>query len=413
MECKNCGNDIRPIEIIQKNGKIYKAAYFSKKPYEFNGVKYYRKICEDCIFKKIGRKPRKPNIVNKDYIDILEFDEDTTELFLDYLDERFGITEEKMLKRYGEVEGKIRWDSYREKQAYSNSLEYKKEKYGMTKEEFDDFNKSRSVTEENCIKRHGKEKGLKIWNDYVEKQRINGCTLEWFIEKYGKEDGSIFYKELNKKKACSLENFINKYGEEEGTDIYNKKSTSLDGCILKYGEEEGTKRYEELNKKRGATLSVFINKYGEEEGTKKYENFLQKTSHLYYSKMSQDLFWSVYKEIQNDFQKIFFAELNKEYYFFDNDKETIYLFDFLVYDNKKVIEFNGDYWHANKDTYNENDLINYPNNVQMYAKEVWEKDRVKFDFLKSEGFDLLVVWEKEFKNDIEKTIKKCVEFLND
>lgn len=108
MKCKKCGNEIEQIDILQKNGKIYKANYFSKKPYNFNGVKHYRKLCEICIFDKLGRKPRKPNIVNQDYITILDFDEETKILFLNYLDERFGITEEKMIKKHGEKEGKLK-----------------------------------------------------------------------------------------------------------------------------------------------------------------------------------------------------------------------------------------------------------------------------------------------------------------
>ena len=38
-----------------------------------------------------------------------------------------ALTLENMIKKYGEMEGKIRWDSYCKKQSISNTFEYKKE----------------------------------------------------------------------------------------------------------------------------------------------------------------------------------------------------------------------------------------------------------------------------------------------
>jgi hypothetical protein len=106
-----------------------------------------------------------------------------------------------MIRRHGKEEGIKKWDKYRNLQAESNSLEYKKEKYGWTEEEFKEFNKSRGITLSNMIKKYGKEEGKNVFNSYVEKQRTNGKTLEWFITKHGEQEGKIKYKEISIKKA--------------------------------------------------------------------------------------------------------------------------------------------------------------------------------------------------------------------
>ena len=58
----------------------------------------------------------------------------------------------------------------------------------MTEEEFKEYNKSRSSTKELFIKRHGKEVGTKMWEEYCERQRYT-TSLEYFIKEYGEEDG--------------------------------------------------------------------------------------------------------------------------------------------------------------------------------------------------------------------------------
>ena len=66
----------------------------------------------------------------------------------------------------------------------------------MTLEQFDEYNKSRSCTIENFIKRYGEEEGLKRWNDY--RRRESYCnTREYFIETYGEEEGLKKWNNFN------------------------------------------------------------------------------------------------------------------------------------------------------------------------------------------------------------------------
>ena len=112
-----------------------------------------------------------------------------------------AVTKKVLIKKYGDEEGLKRWNSYCSKQAETNTFEYKNKKYGMSKEEFDEYNKSRAVTYDNLVKRHGKEKGEEIWNNYCERQKVAGITKEYFIESYGKNIGTQKYIDMLKAKA--------------------------------------------------------------------------------------------------------------------------------------------------------------------------------------------------------------------
>ena len=114
-----------------------------------------------------------------------------------------AITLENMIKLYGEDEGQVRWKSYCDKQSYTNTFEYKQEKYGWTREQFNEYNTSRSVTRDNLIRRHGEEEGNKKFDLYCERQSYAGITREYFVEEYGEELGMQKYVDMLIKKAST------------------------------------------------------------------------------------------------------------------------------------------------------------------------------------------------------------------
>ena len=117
--------------------------------------------------------------------------------------EKTTLTKENFIKKYGKEEGNNRWDIYCTKQSYSNSLEYKSKKYGWDEDQFKEFNKSRAVTLNNLIEKHGYEKGNEMWDNYIERQRYT-TSLSYFIEKYGSTHGTLKY---NKYMSTILYNF--------------------------------------------------------------------------------------------------------------------------------------------------------------------------------------------------------------
>lgn len=115
-----------------------------------------------------------------------------------------AITLENMIKKYGLEKGQQKFDEYRNKQSLSNKFEYKQKKHGWTKEKFDEYNSSRAVTIENLIMKHGEKEGVIKWQNYCERQAYtNG--LEYFKEKYGEEEGLEKWLDLNKEKGKSFD----------------------------------------------------------------------------------------------------------------------------------------------------------------------------------------------------------------
>lgn len=133
-------------------------------------------------------------------------------------------TYEKTIARYGEIEGNKRWNNYKNRQSETNTFEYKHKKYGWTKEQFDEYNASRAVTKENLIRRHGEALGLKKWEAYCKRQAYAGITLEYFIEKYGENEGRQKYIVMLEKKASSILKFAHGISNFESTvltEIFN------------------------------------------------------------------------------------------------------------------------------------------------------------------------------------------------
>lgn len=252
----------------------------------------------------------------------------------------------------------------------------------------------------------------------------------------------------------SLKYFIEKYGEIEGTERYNKKCEKLSkankgkssymkgkkhkNCSKEkirnsvinssYHKNIKGKKYEEIHgdgsldklktsMKGVFTIDWFIKKYGEVEGKLKYDERsknISKTSYFReynktnknnYSKISQELFWNIFNKLKLSKDYIYFAELNHEY----SCGITRCNFDFVNIKNKKIIEFNGDKFHANPILYNENDKPNPYTDIS--AKDIWDFDNKKINEVIKKGYDVLVIWENDYKENKTECINKCLNFM--
>ena len=85
-----------------------------------------------------------------------------------------------------------------------------------------------------------------------------------------------------------------------------------------------------------------------------------------------------------------------------------HLKDFL---NGKIIEFNGDLWHANPMKYKETDVITMVNGNKESVKSIWEHDKKRKQAIESKGFHVHVVWEADYGNDPDGVVDACVKFL--
>ena len=263
-------------------------------------------------------------------------------------------TKEHWILMFGEKEGIEKWNRYCELQSKSNTFEYKQQKYGWTKEEFDNYNRSRAVTLKNLTEKYGKEEAEKRFKSYCEKQSYAGCKLDYFIEKYG--------------------------------------------------EQEGTKRYNELNKRKALTLDNLINVYGETLGKEKYFE-LKTKEHNFYSKISKELF----DKLQIKFPNRKFYYVDNEFGLYDEINKKYNKYDFTDNVNKLIIEFNGEHFHAKSP----DDLTFYnPYKPELTAQEQFQFDETKKMCAKRKGYKIYYIWENEYINNTNKIIENCISFLN-
>ena len=304
-----------------------------------DGVKYELSCCSNCLlehFKDCPPKSEKYYYMKANKYGAYSFGYGYEE-YKKICSQTVGITENAMIRKWGEKEGKKRWKSYCDKQAETNTFEYKQEKYGWSKEQFEEFNKSRAVTLELCIERHGEEAGRKMWDEYCERQRY---------------------------------------------------TTSLEYMIEEYGEEEGTKKYKDFCYYRTNSC-----------GSKSY------------SLISQQCFNAIYSHI-NTTNEIYYHDLNKEYSIINNN--TTYNLDFYDKTKNLVIEFLGDYWHANPKRYNSDETIIH-HQKSICVKDIWKYDKQrKRNICKVLNNPVYIeVWESDWKENQYKVMEEILKYYND
>ena len=95
---------------------------------------------------------------------------------------------------------------------------------------------------------------------------------------------------------------------------------------------------------------------------------------------------------------------------FDKEIERRYFYDFC-YCNK-IIEYNGDYWHANPSIYRSGDLIDIHNELKT-VDDIWEADAKRNKAIEDLGYKVKVVWEEDYEKDRDKLVDECVKFLKE
>lgn len=153
-------------------------------------------------------------------------------------------------------------------------------------------------------------------------------------------------------------------------------------------------------------LGYFIDKYGEENGIRKHQDktdkWIKSFKKFNYSFISQELFHSILEHLSDkDKEEVYFATYDREEMKDYKNKEfrlklkkSYVLPDFIHLSSKKIIEFDGDYWHSEA--------------VANPTKEADRDNRII-----ECGYQILHIKEFEYKKDPQKEIEKCINFLKE
>jgi very-short-patch-repair endonuclease len=327
-------------------------SYLTKK--DLIGVTYYLTLCKNCMI------ANHPDFVHKNHSKIFNtlnkfvavaFNINPA-LISDTNKERVP-TYVNFINKYGKKLGTVKWNEYRNKQAITNSFEYKQEKYGWDICEFNAFNKSRGITLQNLIAKHGTDTGTKKYESYINKQRITK-SKEYVVSKYGLRR----WDELCNSKANTLANFMKRHGEDLGLELY-KKYVKRSNESISYASKVANDFFDNLI----------------ESDITLYDGLT-----LYYD--SNDL---------GEFG--LYCKSNEKYYFLD----------FYIKELNIAIEFNGDFFHANPLKYKSNEKLFWFSDIP--AADVWSRDAEKLLAIeKSHGVNIITIWESEYKENPAETI---------
>jgi len=72
------------------------------------------------------------------------------------------------------------------------------------------------------------------------------------------------------------------------------------------------------------------------------------------------------------------------------------IYDLYIPKLNLIIEYNGDYWHCNPIKYNKDYFHTKKNKT---AKEIWVYDENKLDLAKTNGYNIEIIWESDYKRD--------------
>lgn len=84
--------------------------------------------------------------------------------------------------------------------------------------------------------------------------------------------------------------------------------------------------------------------------------------------------------------------------------------DFYNEENNIWVEFNGNYFHANPEIYNKDDVIHLGEDVKLTATDIWKKDEQRKEEIKKQlGVDPIIVWELEYRKNKDYCLRKITQ----
>lgn len=150
-----------------------------------------------------------------------------------------------------------------------NTVEGFIKRYGKEEgtRKFNEFSKKSSHTKELYIERFGLDEGKKKWDEFVNKKTLSSIRRkEYWIEKGYSDQEAVKQIKLLQDNG-SLKHYEKKYGDN-GLEKYLEKNKthsfniSLVGFIERYGEDEGSTRHSQYCKDRGMTFDDLVQKHG-------------------------------------------------------------------------------------------------------------------------------------------------------
>lgn len=217
-----------------------------------------------------------------------------------------------------------------------------------------------------------------------------------------------YSEEESEKLAIEVKNKNNIKGAKKSRNINQEIKKAISKRCIEYWMFKGFSEIEAKEKvsehQATFTLEKCIEKYGKDVGKKRWLDRQEKWHKSYkksnFSKISQLLFWDISSHL-NSLEGIFFAELDQNKKIDKSGKnnemrlklDKVLLSDFIDNNSKKIIEFDGTYWHG---------IVGRGNKNRDCERDI---------IYKKYGYLVHRVSEQDYKNNKEKVIVECLNFL--
>lgn len=80
--------------------------------------------------------------------------------------------------------------------------------------------------------------------------------------------------------------------------------------------------------------------------------------------------------------------------------------DYVNHEKRLIVEFFGDFWHHNPEKYSEDYVNGF---TKRTSTQVWDRDARKIKELREHGYEVIVVWESDWRKDSD----DCLRRIND
>jgi len=247
----------------------------------------------------------------------------------------------------------------------------------------------------------------------INKRKGNGLNVEWLVENRGLSREEAEQKIFNQcstagKTKNELYRRLGKAVSNRQLEFYIERGLTLEDAKVALKERQTT-----------TSLQAYVKKYGQAEGKRRYEKRIQLFSKNWQDKTEEERVTITCKRLKkNKFfsneSYVFFQKLEKErfdnllclygeneYFLYDAVNKKIFFYDFVIPEQKTIIEYHGSFWHANP----ERQPSDWKNSLYSYEESL-QKDKEKKRIAEEHGFSYFVVW--DYQRNCEKTIDKIL-----
>jgi len=234
----------------------------------------------------------------------------------------------------------------------------------------------------------GFKEAFPFWKGHTQYYRL----FKEFDIDISSKNGTNSKQSKNKRKETNLK----LYGSEHN---FKRNSPSRIEWQKRLFDEEGITNVFQRKEVIEKSMLTILEKYGTEFYTKHISSVRGMNV---ISSLNKKIF-DILKENEINFSIEHKIKISKE---FRSSKNNYYFSYDILLENKKLIEVNGDYWHGNPKIYKPDDLIMKNSSAEIRVGDKWIKDKRKNDFAISNGYQLMVIWEDELKNNKNQLIEK-------